>query len=77
MGNPNPLQGSDRGACRSLWDAVELRSERFPALQTSLPMVIVYKHHGGDWEPHVLIAESAILQRAGAPHGLTDDPGKP
>ena len=52
------------------WDAVELRSERFPALQTSLPMVIVYKHHGGDWEPHVLIAESAILQRAGAPRGL-------
>lgn len=43
----------------------------FPALQTALPMTVVYIRHRDDgWVPHVLIAESALLRRARAPPGL-------
>ena len=52
------------------WDVTELRPERFPALQTTLPMQIVYQRVDGDWVAHLLIAESAILHRTGAPHGM-------
>ena len=48
----------------------ELRPERFPAFQTTLPMQIIYCRVDGDWVPHLLIAESVILQRVGAPRGM-------
>ena len=52
------------------WDVTELRPERFPAFQTTLPMQVIYCRVDGDWVPHLLIAESAILQRVGAPRGM-------
>lgn len=53
------------------WDSVALDPAFFPALQTTLPMVAVYMKHPSDgWIQHVLIAESSLLRRAGAPPGL-------
>ena len=48
------------------WEAVELSAARFPGLQTALPLQIVYKRAGGEWTPHLLIAESCILRRVNA-----------
>ena len=52
------------------WEVVELRPEHFPILQTTLPMQIIYQRVDGEWVPHLLVAESAILHRAGAPRGM-------
>ena len=53
------------------WDAVELDPAFHPSLQTTLPLTLVYiRDIQLGWLPYLLIAESALLQRAGAPRGL-------
>ena len=53
------------------WDAVELDPAFHPSLQTTLPITLVYiRDIQLGWLPYLLIAESALLQRAGAPRGL-------
>ena len=65
---PPPAHVGERGGP---WDSVSLDPAFHPALQTVLPMVIVYIRDGTlGWLPHLLIAESALLRRAGAPRGL-------
>ena len=65
---PPPTHVSERGGP---WDSVALDPVFHPALNTTLPMTIVYiRHQTLGWLPYLLIAESALLSRAGAPRGL-------
>ena len=53
------------------WDSAVLDPTFHPSLQTTLPMTIVYsKDPQLGWLPYLLIAESTLLRRAGAPRGL-------
>jgi hypothetical protein len=53
------------------WDSVALNSSFHPALQTSLPMTIIYTRDAAlGWLPYLLVAESTLLIRAGASRGL-------
>lgn len=68
---PPPSPPNHVGEQGGPWDSVSLDPAFFPALQTTLPMTAVYiKHRVDGWTQHVLIAESALLRRAGAPTGL-------
>ena len=53
------------------WDSAALDPTFHPSLQTTLPMTIVYlKDPTLGWLPYLLVAESALLRRAGASSGL-------
>ena len=53
------------------WDSVALNPAFHPALQTALPMTIIYIRDAAlGWLPYLLAAESALLNRAGASRGL-------
>ena len=65
---PLPTHAGERGGP---WDSVTLSPAFHPALHTTLPMTIVYiRDTALGWLPHLLVAESALLSRAGAPRGL-------
>jgi hypothetical protein len=65
---PPPTHVGERGGP---WDSVALNSAFHPALQTALPMTIVYIRDAAlGWLPYLLVAESALLRRAGASRGL-------
>ena len=66
---PPPTHVRERGGP---WDSVALDPTFYPSLQTTLlPMTIVYRRSPSlGWLPHLLVAESALLHRAGAPRGL-------
>ena len=52
------------------WDSFTLEPASLPALRSNLPITVVYKKVQGAWQQHLLIAESALLRRAGAKPGL-------
>ena len=53
------------------WDSVALNPAFHPALQTALPLTIVYRRDAAlGWLPHLLVAESTLLSRVGGPRGL-------
>ena len=53
------------------WDSVALDQTFHPSLQSTVPMTIVYtKDPTLGWLPYLLVAESALLRRAGAASGL-------
>ena len=64
---PPPTSIAERGGP---WDSIPLDPADFPALQTTLPMTVVFRKGADGWKQHLLIAESALLRRAGAPPGL-------
>ena len=65
---PPPTHVGERGGP---WDSVALDPAFHPALQTALPMTIIYIRDAAlGWLPYLLVAESALLNRAGASHGL-------
>ena len=66
---PPPTHVPERGGP---WDSVALDPTFYPSLQTTLlPMTIIYRRSPSlGWLPHLLVAESALLHRAGAPRGL-------
>ena len=64
---PPPAVVPERGGP---WLAMELDPAAFPALQTTLPLTVVYKRESGGDVPHLLVAESALLRRAKAAPGL-------
>ena len=64
---PPPTRIVERGGP---WDSTPLDPIYFPALQTTLPMTLVFRKGPNGWKQHLLIAESALLRRAGAPPGL-------
>ena len=65
---PPPTHIGERGGP---WDSAALDPTFHPALQTALPMTIVYNRdeHLG-WLPYLLVAESTLLHRAGVSRGL-------
>ena len=44
------------------WDSIPLDPGSFPALQSTLPMTVVFRKDQGGWKSHLLIAESALLR---------------
>ena len=65
---PPPDHVPERGGP---WVAEELDPAAHLALQTQMPLTVIYKvGEGGEREPHLLVAESALLRRARAPSGL-------
>ena len=64
---PPPTSIAERGGP---WDSIPLDPADFPALQTTFPMTVVFRKGADGWKQHLLIAESALLRRAGAPPGL-------
>ena len=52
------------------WDSAPLDPNNFPALKTTMPMIVVFRKEQDGWKLHLLIAESALLHRAGAAPGL-------
>ena len=65
---PPPTHVGERGGP---WDSVALNPAFHPALQTALPMTMIYIRDAAlGWLPYLLIAESALLSRAGAARGL-------
>ena len=53
------------------WDSAALDPTFHLSLQTTLPMTMVYfKDPQLGWLPYLLVAESTLLRRAGAPSGL-------
>ena len=64
---PPPTHVEERGGP---WDSISFDPSSFPALQSTLPMTVIFRKDQGGWKHHLLIAESALLHRAGAPPGL-------
>ena len=65
---PPPTHVGERGGP---WDSIALDPSFHPALHTTLPMTIVYIRDAAlGWMPYLLVAESALLSRAGGPRGL-------
>lgn len=61
---PPPAHVGERGGP---WDSVALNPAFHPALQTLLPMTMVYCRDASlGWLPHLLVAESTLLRRVGA-----------
>ena len=53
------------------WDSAALDPSFHPALQSTQPMTLIYlKDPTLGWLPYLLVAESALLRRAGASNGL-------
>ena len=64
---PPPTRVDERGGP---WDSFTLGADSLPLLQSSLPLTIIYRKVNGAWLQHLLIAESALLRRAGAKPGF-------
>ena len=64
---PPPTRVDERGGP---WDSFTMDADSLPLLQSSLPLTIIYRKVNGAWLQHLLIAESALLRRAGAKPGF-------
>lgn len=63
---PRPTRVESHGE----WDSFTHPANYYPALQSRLPITVVFKKVDQKWQEHLLIAESALLRLAGAKPGF-------